>query len=52
METVSLLVGERLSCVMPMHSKSHNSVNSNLGLDSKIILAHVKFLVYAFDDSE
>ena len=40
MDTVSLLVGER-SCVMPMHSKSHNSDNSNSGLDSQMILAHV-----------
>ena len=52
METVSFSVGKRLSCLMPMHSKSHNSVNSNSGLDSQIILAHMKFPVYAFDDSE
>ena len=41
MDTVSLSVGERLSCVMPMRSKSHNSDNSSSGLDSQIILAHV-----------
>ena len=52
METVSFSVGERLSCVMPIHFKSHNSVNSNSGLDSQINLAHVKFPMYAFDDSE
>ena len=52
METVSLSVGEKLSCLMPMRSKSHNSVNSNSGLDSQIILVHAKFPVYVFDDSE
>ena len=41
MDTVSLSLGERFSCVMPMRSRSHNSVNSNSGLNSHMILAHV-----------
>ena len=52
MDTVSHSVGERLSVVMPMRSKSHNSVSSSSGLDSQMIRAQVKLPGYAFEELE